>query len=205
MARKTKEEFKRKRKPSVFIVCEGRNKTERAYFNHFNERYAPYNLRIVNCGSTDITSMAQMANSIFVENDLDLAIGDRVYCLVDLDLEQHKYDKFIKAKSRYKKIKIIPSNPCFEIWLQYYFVKDPKVVNSSQKAKEELARIFPGYTESMDIVSVANWKNEQHVMAIQNSEKKNIHYDDGMSEVEKNPYTEVADVVCKLLNFSSED
>ena len=57
MARKTKEEFKRQRKPSIFIVCEGRNKTERTYFNHFNERYAPYNLRIVNCESTDITSI----------------------------------------------------------------------------------------------------------------------------------------------------
>ena len=205
MVRKTKEEFKRQRKPSIFIVCEGRNKTERTYFNHFNERYAPFNLRIINCESTDITSMAQKANSIFIDNDLDLEIGDRVYCLVDLDLEQHKYEKYVKAKSKYKKIRIIPSNPCFEIWLQYYFVKDPKVVNSSQKAKDELTRIFPGYTESMDIVSAANWKIEQHVMAIQNSEKKNIYYDNDKTEVEKNPYTEVADVVCKLLNFSSED
>ena len=107
MVRRSKEEFKRKRKPSIFIVCEGRNKTERTYFNHFNERYAPYNLRIINCESTDILSMAQKAYSIYLENDLDADIGDKVYCLVDLDLGQHKYDKFIKARQKFKKIKII--------------------------------------------------------------------------------------------------
>lgn len=205
MARKTKEEFKRKRKPLIFIICEGRNKTERTYFQHFNVRNSPYTLKIINCESTDIMSMARKANDIFSDNDLDLSIGDKVYCLVDLDLETYKYDKFIKAKAKYKRIKIIPSNPCFEVWLQYYFVKNPKVVNSSQKAKDELTRHLPGYTESMDIVSVANWGPSQHIMAIQNSEIRNSHYDNYMSELDKNPYTEVAEVVFKLLNYTNED
>lgn len=205
MARKTKEKFKKQRKPAIFVVCEGRNKTERTYFRHFIRRDTPYNLRIIDCESTDIISMAKKAHSLFTRYELDLSIGDRVYCLVDLDLEKYKYDKYIEAKSKYKKITIIPSNPCFEVWLQYYFVNNPKVVASSQKVKEELIKIFPGYTESMDIISVANWQIEQHVMAIQNSEKKNSHYDDNKTVIEKNPYTEVAELVCKLLNFSIDD
>mgnify|MGYP003295196117 CR=1 FL=1 len=112
MARRSKEEFKRQRKPSIFIVCEGRNKTERTYFNHFNQRNAPYNLRIWDSESTDIMSMTKRADSLYTEYDLDAKIGDKVYCMVDLDLEQNKYEKYLKAKKLYKNIEIIPSNPC---------------------------------------------------------------------------------------------
>ena len=87
MARKGKEEYKRKRKPLIYIVCEGQNQTERKYFNHFKDRYAPYNLFVENGGSTDILNMAKKANAIFADKQLDAALGDKVYCLVDLDLD----------------------------------------------------------------------------------------------------------------------
>lgn len=201
MSQRTKELSKRKRKPSIFIVCEGRNKTERTYFNHFKERTAPYNLHIVDCEATDISSMAKKAYSIFIDNQLDLEIGDRVYCLVDLDLEPYKYDQFIKARDKYKKIEIIPSNPCFEIWLQYYFTKHPRVVNSSQKAKEEMARFLQGYTESMDVIAVAELSLNKHVIAINNSETKNANYSAETKLIERNPYTEIATVVTELIKY----
>lgn len=204
MAKKTKDIYKKQRKPYVFIVCEGRNKTEITYFDHFKERSAPFNLYCKPCESTDILSMAKKAASIFVENDLDLDLGDRVFCLVDLDLEQTKYDKFITAKKKYKKIDIIPSNPCFEVWLQYYFTKYPKVVPSSQKVKEEMAKILPGYTESMDVIAEANIDLSNHVQAIQNSELRNSYYSDNQSLIERNPYTEVATVVALLINYRKD-
>lgn len=204
MAKKTKDIYKKQRKPYVFIVCEGRNKTEITYFDNFKERSAPFNLYCKPCESTDILSMAKKAASIFVENDLDLDLGDRVFCLVDLDLEQTKYDKFITAKKKYKKIDIIPSNPCFEVWLQYYFTKYPKVVPSSQKVKEEMAKILPGYTESMDVIAEANIDLSNHVQAIQNSELRNSYYSDDQSLIERNPYTEVATVVALLINYRKD-
>lgn len=136
--------YKRDRKPLIFIVCEGRNKTERTYFGHFNTRKAPFNLHIENSEATDIASMAKKAADIFIENQLDPELGDKVYCLVDLDLEQCKYEKYTKAKKKYKNIEIIPSNPCFEIWLLYYFMEAPKVVHSSQRVKEEMAKNYRG-------------------------------------------------------------
>ena len=199
MARQTKEEFRRKRKPSIFIVCEGRNKTEKTYFNHFNERNAPFNLRVFDSESTDITSMAKKATSLFIKYELDLDIGDKVYCLVDLDLEQNKYEKYLKAKKLYKNIEIIPSNPCFETWLQYYFTAHPKAVSSSQKAKEEMQGFVAGYTESTDVIAVKNFDKTNHVQAIDRAEKKNYSYSEGQTIVEKNPYTEVQTVVCDLL------
>ena len=199
MARRTKEEFKRQRKPFILIVCEGRNKTERTYFNHFNQRNAPYTLRVKDSEATDIMSMTKRADSLYTEYDLDAKIGDKVYCMVDLDLEQNKYEKYLKAKKLYKNIEIIPSNPCFETWLQYYFTAHPKAVSSSQKAKEEMQGFVAGYTESMDIIAVKGFGENNHVMAIDRAEKKNYSYSEGQTIVEKNPYTEVQTVVCDLL------
>lgn len=199
MARKGKEEYKRKRKPLIYIVCEGRNQTERTYFNHFKDRYAPYNLYIENSEATDISSMAKKANAIFADKQLDAALGDKVYCLVDLDLDNDKYDKYVKAKKRYKNIELIPSNPCFEIWLMYYFTKNPRVIGSSQKVKDAMAKYIPGYTESMDVVAVANLL-DKHLIAINNAESKNSNFDEDMKEIDKNPYTEVPTVVTELLS-----
>lgn len=199
MARKGKEEYKRERKPLIYIVCEGRNQTERTYFNHFKDRYAPYNLYIENSEATDISSMAKKANAIFADKQLDAALGDKVYCLVDLDLDNDKYDKYVKAKKRYKNIELIPSNPCFEIWLMYYFTKNPRVIGSSQKVKDAMAKYIPGYTESMDVVAVANLL-DKHLIAINNAEAKNSNFDEDMKEIDKNPYTEVATVVTELLS-----
>lgn len=199
MAKKTKDIYKKQRKPYVFILCEGRNKTEITYFDHFKERSAPFNLHCKKCESTDILNMAKKAKSIFDENDLDLELGDRVFCLVDLDLDPKKIDKFISAKKKYEQIEVIPSNPCFEVWLQYYFTKYPKVVSSSQKVKEEMAKILPGYTESMDVIAEANIDLSDHIQAIQNSELRNSYYSDDQSLIERNPYTEVATVVEALV------
>ena len=156
--------YKRDRKPLIFIVCEGRNKTERTYFGHFNTRKAPFNLHIENSEATDIASM---------------------------------------AKKKYKNIEIIPSNPCFEIWLLYYFTEAPKVVHSSQRVKEEMAKKLPGYTESMDVVDVANLY-DKHWIAIKNSETKNSRYAEELNILSKNPYTEVATVVKELLRRLNE-
>lgn len=199
MARKGKEEYKRKRKPLIYIVCEGQNQTERKYFNHFKDRYAPYNLFVENGGSTDILNMAKKANAIFADKQLDAALGDKVYCLVDLDLDDDKYDKYVKAKKRYKNIELIPSNPCFEIWLMYYFTKNPRVLRSSQKVKDAMAKYIPGYTESMDVIAVANLL-DKHLIAINNAEAKNSNFDEDMKEIDKNPYTEVATVATELLS-----
>ena len=147
--------------------------------------------------------MAKKAADIFIENQLDPELGDKVYCLVDLDLEQCKYEKYVKAKKKYKNIEIIPSNPCFEIWLLYYFTEAPKVVHSSQRVKEEMVKKLPGYTESMDVVDVAKLY-DKHWIAIKNSETKNSRYAEELNMISKNPYTEVATVVKELLRRLNE-
>ena len=72
------------------------------------------------------------------------------------------------------------------------------VVRSSQRVKEEMAKKLPGYTESMDVVNVANLY-DKHWIAIKNSETKNSRYAEEPNILSKNPYTEVAAVVKELL------
>lgn len=199
MAKKTKDKFKKERNPLIYIVCEGRNKTERTYFNHFKDRNAPFVLHVKDCEDTDILNMAKKAAKIYADNDMGVNKGDKVYCVVDLDLDGNKYEKFIEARTKYKKIEIIPSNPCFETWLLYYFTKYPKVLSSSQKVKSELRNYVPGYTESTDVISVANLGMNEHVLAINNSETRNSHYDDESKVIDRNPYTKVATVVTELI------
>ncbi len=203
MAKRMKEIYKRQRKPSIFLICEGKNKTERTFFNHFNLRTAPYNLHIFDSENTDIISMAKKAALLAKEYDLDEKLGDKVYCLVDLDLEQSKFEKYQKAKEKYKKIHIILSNPCFETWLQYYFTQHPKVVNSSQKAKEEMVKFVKGYTETLDIISQCNLGMSEHVQAIDRAEKKNMSHGD-TTIISKNPYTEIPEVMVNLISWIKE-
>ena len=49
----------RQRKATIVLICEGRNQTETKYFNHFNKRENPYNLKILPSEATDPKNMAK--------------------------------------------------------------------------------------------------------------------------------------------------
>lgn len=196
MSRPAKREYPKSRKPIILIVCEGRNKTETLYFNHFNLRNAPYRLNIKSSEATDIKSMAEKAEYYFKDFQMDKKLGDRAFCLIDLDLDKDKYEKYKVAIKKYKNIEFIVSNPCFEIWLLYYFTENPKVVNSSQAVKDLMGKYVEDYRESTDVVEEKKLHN-QYAVAISRSEKKNNCYDD-IALIDKNPYTEIQDVVLVL-------
>ncbi len=205
MGKKQEIKFKKERRPFIFIVCEGRNKTEKTYFTHFKDRNAPFVLHIIDCEDTDIISMAKKANNLFAEKQLDSTLGDKVFCLVDLDLDRCKFEKYLHARERYKKVMIIPSNPCFETWLMFYFTKNPKVVSSSQKAKVEMKKFIADYTESTDVIRVAKLGMSNHVAAINNAEIKNEKYSDDILLIDKNPYTEMATLIMELVSYRKDE
>ena len=51
--------YKRQRSPIILIVCEGRNKTERIYFSHYQTRDSSYRLLIKDSEATDVMGMAK--------------------------------------------------------------------------------------------------------------------------------------------------
>ena len=207
MARNMKVKFTKTRNPIIVLVCEGRNKTESKYFNHFVKRENPYNLKIVPSEATDPKNMAKKAKRIIEEMQLDNKLGDRVFCLVDLDLSPSQYQKVEEKKNKAKKkcqVEFILSNPCFEVWLLYYFTKHPKQEISSQKVKEQLKKYVPQYTESFDIVKECGLQ-DKFAVAINNSELKNQMYDKDQCVLNKNPYTEISDLLDILLTYKMEN
>lgn len=196
MSRSAKREYPKSRKPIILIVCEGRNKSETLYFNHFNLRNAPYRLIIKGSEATDIKNMAAKAEWYFNDFQMDKKLGDRAFCLIDLDLDKDKFTKYVTAVKKYKNIEFIISNPCFEIWLLYYFTENPKVVNSSQAVKELMGKYVEDYQENTDVIEEKKLHN-QYAVAINRSEKKNNSYED-IALIDKNPYTEIQNVVLAL-------
>ena len=195
MARK--QSYKRQRSPILLLVCEGRNKTERKYFSHYKVRELPYRLEIRDSEATDDMGMARRAANLYKEYQMDPEIGDLAFCLIDLDLRRDKYDAYLKAKQKYPQVRFIVSNPCFEIWLLYYFTEHPKAESSSQAVKEQMKKYVLGYNEAMDIYDQCDLE-DKYAVAINRSEKKNAFYEEDKILVERNPYTEVQDLILIL-------
>lgn len=190
------------RKPMIVLICEGRNQTEKKYFSHFNNRSNPYILKTISSESTDIANMVKKAKHVINEFQLDRKLGDRVFCVIDLDLSENKYQKLIEFRSKKHSLKynieFIVSNPCFEIWFLYHFDKYPGVESSSQKVKEKLKKKISQYTESYDIAKEYNLLDKVTI-AINNAELNNQY--DVSSLIDRNPYTEVPNLIELLLNF----
>ena len=181
------------------LVCEGKNKTERKYFSHYQIRESHYRLAIKDSEATDVMGMARHAANIYKEYQMDPAIGDLAFCLIDLDLRRDKYDAYLKAKQKYPQVRFIVSNPCFEIWLLYYFTENPKAESSSQAVKEQMKKYVPGYNEAMDVYDQCDLA-DKYAVAINRSEKKNKLYSEESALVKRNPYTNVQDLVMLLLD-----
>ena len=192
-----KKAYKRKRNPILLLVLEGRNKTERKYFSHYQVRERNYKLVIKDSGATDVMGMARRATNLYKEYQMDAALGDRAFCLIDMDLREDKYNAYLKARQTYHTITLIVSNPCFEVWLLYHFTENPRAESSSQAVKEQMKKYVPEYNESMDVYAQYDLK-EKYMVAINRSEKKNALYEEKRTIVDRNPYTEVQKLICIL-------
>lgn len=188
-------------------MCEGKNQSELKYFNHFVKRDNPYNFKIISCIATDPLNMAKKAKGIIIDNQLDFSLGDRIFCLVDVDLSQNQMNKIELAQKKYFnkrcKIEFILSNPCFEIWLLYHFTDYPNVENSSQHVKRQLKKYVKNYKENMDIIQEYNFNEQDLLRVLTKVDEKNQTYSKDVSIIHRNPYTEIGKLVRLLLTLKN--
>lgn len=184
----------RQTKRAWLIVCEGRNKTETKYLSHFNKRDGSVRLIIKSSGDTDPTSMIAQAETIAESKGIGENAGDRIICLMDLDINDKKAQLIQSLRSKHSKVEISISNPCFEIWFLLHFTNHPRRENTSQNVKKQLVSYVPNYTESMDILQLCPEVQSNYLIAIDNAEglriehaRKNI----SIFSADANPYTEV--------------
>jgi len=199
LAQRNRNRENRQRKSVVVIGCEGKNKTEKIYFSNFTSREC--NIRFSTGNSTDPVGMARDLINFMKEEDINVIYGDKIYLILDTDVNQNKQEQINEAKRICEGagIIIITSTPTFEFWYILHFEYTTKVYQNSKEVKEHIKRKINDYTEKKNVFPIIKDKLNN---AISNSKKieqyQLINRKELISE-ECNPYTRVYSIVEELI------
>lgn len=129
----------------ILISAEGKNKTEKLYFEAFNG--GNVNIRFAKGNETDPVHLARALILEYEKLELSSEYGDTAYCVVDGDLSPLQEELMRKAETSLKKIggEMIVSNPCFEIWFLCHYECSTRQYTSSQEVINTLKRYIPNY------------------------------------------------------------
>ena len=197
--KKKRNAVRRHRKPVMIITAEGKNETEKLYFQSFQEQYGKYNIRFVKTGmDTDPEGMLKSMNTYWKNQDLSEANGDKAYIVLDMDCDPKRISMVHRLQKTSKHVEFIASNPCIEFWFILHYKYTTHQFLDSKGAKRELARYISGYQESMDIAETIRPKLQEARKHIKQLKK---HYESvGVTwgQVDCNPMTDVPVVLEEL-------
>lgn len=93
----------RKPKNKIIIAVEGKNKTEKLYFNNFDDGKKSYSIMFAKGNDTDPLTLVKRLSEEIKRIGLDLTDGDIAYCVFDTDDNPNKNkiiteEKFSKEK-----------------------------------------------------------------------------------------------------------
>lgn len=180
-----------------------KNKTETIYFKNFVSRDCIIKFSTGN--STDPVNMAKELVQFMNREDIKQEYGDKIYLLLDTDVNQNKQKQIDEAFKicNANGIEVILSNPTFEIWYKLHFEYTTKYFRSSKQVKDEIKLKIKDYSESMNIYPFIK-SNVQ--IAIVNAKKlEEYHRANGRNtnSEECNPNTYVYKIVEELLERTS--
>ena len=194
----------RQRKKIILLGSEGKNETERRYFNGFRQKLKQY--VIIHSGGNNTDAMGVINNTIDAIDyeELDFNHGDLAYVLLDCDINKgEKNEKqFHIALNKAKKKGICPilSNPTFEIWYLLHFIYTTKIFNSNQALVNDLKKYLPTYTKNAEVFNVLFPMIDD---ALKNA-KKLYEYKEKINPMkpisQRHPCTEVYQLVTILVN-----
>lgn len=189
----------RNKKPILLIATEGKNKTETIYFRNFKNKY---NCNIVFCkgNDTDPISMIEVLNK---EVKKLTEKEDIAFCIFDSDVSVSKNIQISKAKNKInnKKIKLIMSSPCIEIWFLNHFQYSTRCYNSNDEVIKELKKYIKSYNKGKDIFEDINGKIHSAIDNSKNMEKYHLELGRASHTIECNPSTDVYKVVEEIMKY----
>lgn len=190
----------RKTNPLILIKYEGGKSAENVYFSNFSERNC--RIRFASGNSTDIESMFEELKKYMINNDISAEDGNKIFLMIDTDLDEDKIKVIKKIEPDCKKlgIKIITSAPTFEVWYLLHFRNNDLKFNNSKEAKKAVEDLIPGYKETMNVyekirnntkIAVENAKKIEKQFKIDNRYNFDPHsyvYEiiDSIEEIKKN-------------------
>ncbi len=161
---------RRKRKPIVYIICEGKE-TEPLYFKHFRTRNCLVDIIPIPSKHKAAEHLVKHAKSLISQLDYYPKDGDQLWCVFDCD--DNKDYELQSAFSYAEKhgYKIVFSNPAFEYWYLLYFEKWSRYLKDSSAVIEILKN--KGYLENYrKSVDVFDKLQKQQSVAIQGAKER---------------------------------
>lgn len=195
-----------KRTKSIYlVVCEGKNKTEYTYLNHFISRNSKIILHVEKSESTDPKNMIKTTLH-YIEKYRIQSPHDKAFCLIDVDVNKSRSDLINELVTTYPDITIIRSNACFEVWFILHFTPHPKVQPTSKHTKAELRNHISDYRESLDVYEKEKIIRDNISTAIKNAKSlRKQHQRNGVNldSVDAMPYTEFDKLIEDIMSKNS--
>lgn len=196
MLRRTR---KRKEYKIFVLVCEG-GKTEPIYFKHYRKHKTNLRIKIPNSRDTDPVNLVEFAKRQIEKYEINTKYGDRIWCVFDVD--NNKAESIEKAISLAKpNIKIILSNPCFEIWFLLHFVYW-ECQSSCQDVIDKLKNCITDYSKTKDIFDLILDKRDDAIKFAKRLNQYHLKNDVKLISVESNPSTQVFNIVEYILEVT---
>lgn len=191
----------RNKKNKIIIAVEGKNKTEKIYFDNFDDGKKNYSITIARGNDTDPIKLVRNLEKEMRKREISLKNGDKVFCVFDVDIDYKKNKVIEEAKEFANKhgIQIITSTPCIELWflLHYDYTTAPLTNNEVMK---RLKKYYPKYEKNINIYMDINSKTSkaiENAKKLENYQKENNRI---IGTVEANPNTEIYKIVEYLLS-----
>lgn len=189
----------RKPKNKILIAVEGKNKTEKIYFNNFENGKRSYNITYARGNNTDPLKLVQMLIKEINELKLDLK-NDKAFCIFDIDTDFTK-TKIIKDAIQLAKnndINVITSTPCFELWFLLHYGYTTKNMNGLDVIKK-LRSYYSKYEKNINIYPEIVDNLNIAINRAEKLEKYQIENNYKIGSVLANPNTEVYKIVDYLV------
>ena len=193
----------RKQKSKILIAVEGNNKTEKIYFNNFEDSKKNFDISYARGNNTDPLKLVQMLIKEIKDNDLDLLDDDMAFCIFDTDIDPNKnkvIDNAIKLANK-NNIIIITSSPCIELWFLLHYEYSTASMSNDEVIKK-LKNYYPKYKKNINIYPDIKDKMD---IAIKNAKKLERYQKDNnikIGTVEANPSTEIYKIIEYLINIT---
>ena len=194
---------KRKTKSIIAIGCEGKNKTETLYFKNFISRECI--IKFSTGIHTDPVGMANDLVDFIKKEDIKADYGDKMYLLIDTDVNENKQSQIDEAKEICNRndIELITSTPAFEYWYILHYGYTSKGYQSSKQIKSEMKKKIPNYSENIDVYPIIKDKTDDAIRNAINIEKYQKENGQVIDSEKANPHTSVYKVVKELKKRNS--
>lgn len=181
----------RERNSFIVIKGEGDNETEQIYFNNFKSRECI--IKYSDGNSTDPVGMANELVEFMNKQDISSENEDKMYLLVDTDVNANKQKQIDDAKEICDEygIELITSTPAFEFWYMLHFGYTTGTYSSSKDIKREMKKKIPGYTESKNVYPIIKDNTDEAMNYAEKVEKFHKRNGRKIDSEEANPHTSV--------------